>query len=66
MILNTIEWIYNLKLKNMKMTILFSTRDLTITFIYNKMNISKQIMILILIYSNNAINIIIILLKFYM
>ena len=54
---------YNL-FKNKLSFILFSIRDLTITFIYNKIY-QKKIMILILIYFNNAINIIIILLKFY-
>ena len=60
------KYFFNNLFKNKLSLILFSIRDLTITFIYNKMNISKKIMILILIYSNNAINIIIILLKFYM
>ena len=58
------KYFFNNLFKNKLSLILFSIRDLTITFIYNKMNISKKIMILILIYSNNAINIIIILLEF--
>ena len=52
------KYFFNNLFKNKLSLILFSIRDLTITFIYNKMNISNKIMILILIYSNNVINIV--------